>query len=349
MLSKQTLTSPSRVSEAFGKEDDPDFLVEGTPPHAAFFFPEKGVRNDDLMRKVKDRYNVVAVMNRVNHAYEWFRRVSSYYEDEDSTLTLRDTTRLVLMSNPGISPSFLSSVLSPGEHRVASTGLIMTYSNFNGDDSPESEFSKAFDKTVKAFRSLPEFLTKEMLDEFEDGFWGWYDKRQFVPEIDDITRLSMHDYDGDYPDDEQIERLKRAVECEKDIDRRTILALELIKIGHIEGTYLLGDILESGIYTRYLLEAWISWRANTQMDYSPSSFSVIPNNYYDMIRVKCINTILRHCQKEKDNNALCLLENLLEIDLLHRMGSLLGNEALAICANLSYSEFIDPRLLSNKE
>ena len=33
------------------------------------------------------------------------------------------------------------------------------------------------------------------------------------------------------------------------------------------------------------------------------------------------------------------------IDMLHRMGSLLGNEALAICANLSYSEFIDPRLL----
>lgn len=349
MFSKQTLTSPQRVSEAFGKEDDIDFLVEGTSPRDAFFLPEKGIRKDDLMRKVRERYNVVAVMNRVLHAYEWFLRVSPYSDDEDTATTLRDTIRWALMSNPAISPNFLTSVLSPGEHRVASTGLVMAYSRFKGDDSPASELSRAFDRTVEAFRSLPEFATKEMLDEFEKGFWNWYDKRQFVPEIDDITRLSMHDYDGEYPDDEQIERLKRAVECEKDIDRRTILALELVKIGHIEGTYLLGDILESGIYTRYLLEAWISWRANTQMDYSPSSFSVIPNNYYDMIRVKCINTILRHCQKEKDDNALCLLENLLEIDLLHRMGSLLGNEALAICANLANNEFIDPRLLDDEE
>ena len=349
MLSTQTLTSAEHVLASFGKEEDTDFLVEGTPSHAAFFFPEKGGRNNDLMRKIKDRYNVVAVMNRVVHAYEWFQRISSYCDDEDITPTPRDTIRWVLMSMPAISPNYLTSALSPGEHRVASTGLLLSYNNSKGHFGPDSEFSKAFDRTVKAFRNLPEFATEEMLDEFEKGFWSWYDKRQFVPEIDDITRLSMHDYDGEFPEDEQIERLKRAVECEKDIDRRTILALELVKIGHIEGTYLLGDILESGLYTRYLLEAWISWRANTQMDFSPSSFSVIPNNYYDMIRVKCINTILRHCQREKDNNALCLLENLLEIDMLHRMGSLLGNEALAVCANLSYSEFIDPRLLKDKE
>jgi hypothetical protein len=349
MLSRQTLTSVEHVLASFGNEDDTDFLVEGTSSHAAFFFPEKGVRNDDLMRKVKDRYNVVAVMNRVVHAYEWFQRITSYSDDEDITPNQRDTIRWVLMSMPDISPNFLTSVLSPGEHRAAATGLLLSYNSSKGHFGKDSEFSRAFDRAVKAFRNLPEFATEEMLDEFEKGFWNWYDKRQFVPEIDDITRLSMHDYDGEYPDDEQIERLKRAVECEKDIDRRTILALELMKIGHIEGTYLLGDIIESGIYTRYLLEAWISWRANTQMDYSPSSFSVIPNNYYDMIRVKCINTILRHCQKEKDNNALCLLENLLEIDLLHRMASLLGNEALAVCANLSYNEFIDPRLLTDEE
>ena len=345
MLSAQKLTSVEHVLVSFGNEDDTDFLVEGTSPQAAFFFPEKGIRKDNLMLKVKDRYNVIAVMNRVVHAYEWFQRISTYCDEEDLTPTPRDTIRWVLMSMPSVSPGFLTSVLSPGEHRVAATGLLLSYNRSKGQFGSDSEFSRAFDRTVKAFRNLPEFATEEMLDEFEKGFWSWYDKRQFVPEIDEITRLSMYDYDGEFPEDEQIEKLKMAVECEKDIDRRTILALELMKIGHIDGPYLLGDILESGIYTRYLLEAWISWRANTQMDYSPSSFSVIPNNYYDMIRVKCINTILRHCQKETDKKALCLLENLLEIDLLHRMASLLGNEALAICANLSYSEFIDPRLL----
>lgn len=349
MLSPRTLTSFEQVSLSFGSGDDPDFLIEGTPPSAAFFFPEKGVGNDELMHKVRDRYNVVATMNRVNHAYEWFTRISSSSDDEETPVTHKDTVKWVLMSRPDITPSFLTSVLSPGDHRDASTNLLLTYKSFDGDDGPESRLTKAFNWAVKAFKELPVFATEEMLDEFEMGFWDWYDKRQFVPEIDEIIKLHLDGYEGEDPSEEQIGRLKRAVECEKDIDRRTILALELVKFDLEEGSLLLGDILESGLYTRYLTEAWISWRANTQMVFSVSSFSVIPNNYYDMMRVKCMNTILRHCQMENDDYALCLLENLLEIDLLHRMGSLLGNESLATCAALSYNEFIDPRLLEEEK
>lgn len=345
MLSPQSQTSSEQVLMAFGNGDDPGFLIEGIPPYAAFFSPEKGVGEDELMHKVRDRYNVVAVMNRVNHAYEWFKRVASSSEDEEIHTTHNDTVNWVLMSRPDITPGFLTSALSPGDHRVASTNLLLTYNSFDGDDGPESKLTKAFDWTVKAFKELPVFATEEMLDEFKEGFWDWYDKRQFVPEIDEIIKLHLDGYDGEDPSEEQIGRLKRAVECEKDIDRRTILALELVKYDLEEGSLLLGDILESGLYTRYLTEAWISWRANTQMVFSVSSFSVIPNNYYDMMRVKCMNTILRHCQMENDNYALCLLENLLEIDLLHRMGSLFGNESLATCASLSYNEFIHPRLL----
>jgi hypothetical protein len=349
MLSPQTLTSFEHVLNSFGSDDDPEFLYEGTSPHAAFFAPEKGVRDDDLMRKVRDRYNVVAVMNRVNHAYEWFKRISTYSDDEDTTMTYRDTVKWALISRPDVSPSFLTRVLSPGDHRVATTNLLLAYNSFDGDDGPESKLTKAFDWAVKAFKELPAFATKEMLDKFKEGFWDWYDKRRFVPEIDDIIKLHLNGYEGEDPSEEQIARLKRAVECERDIDRRTILALELVKFDLEEGSLLLGDILESGIYTRYLAEAWISWRANTQMVFSASSFSVIPNNYFDMMRVRCMNTILKHCQEEEDDNALCLLENLLEIDLLHRMGSLLGNESLATCAALSYNEFIDQRLLDEDE
>ena len=349
MLSPRKLTSFEQVSRAFGSDNDPEFLYEGTSPREAFFTPGKGVRNDDLMRKVRDRYNVVAAMNRVNHAYEWFKRISTYSEDEETTTTHRDTVMWAFISRPDVSPSFLTRVLSPGEHRVAATILLLAYNSFDGDDGPESKLTKAFDGAVKAFKELPAFATEEMLDEFEEGFWDWYDKRRFVPKIDEIIKLNLNGYEGEDPSEEQIERLKRAVECERDIDRRTILALELVKFDLEEGSLLLGDILESGTYTRYLTEAWISWRANTQMVFSASSFSVIPNNYYDMMRVRCMNTILRHCQEEEDDDALCLLENLLEIDMLHRMGSLLGNESLATCAALSYDEFIDPRLLEKDE
>ena len=349
MLSARKMTSPEAVRQAFRMRDTTEFLTEDTPLEKSFFFPEKGVRNDELVRIVKTRYNLATVVNKVVHAYEWFYRVSSYGEDDETQPSLQDTLRWVAMSQPDISSSFLVSALPDGEARQSAANLLAAYSRFDGDDSPESPFSEVFDKTVEVFRGLSEFATDDMLNEFKEGFWNWYDKRQFVPEIDGIIKLSLSGYKGESPDDEQIERLKEAVLCERDIDRRTILALELAKIGHIEAATILGDILESGIYTRYLLEAWISWRANTQMDHSPSSFSVIANNYYDMMRVKCMNTIIRHCQKEKDDNALCLLENLLDIELLHRMASLMGNESFLTLANLSYSEFIDPRLLEDKE
>lgn len=349
MLSARKLTSPEAVSQAFNMRDTTEFLTESTPLEKSFFFPEKGVRNDELVRIVKERYNLATVVNKVVHAYEWFYRVSSYGEDVETPTTIQDTLRWVAMSQPVISPGFLASALPDDEARQSAANLLAAYSRFDGDDSPESPFSEVFDKTVEVFRGLPEFATEEMLNEFKEGFWSWYDKRQFVPEIDGIIKLSLSGYKGEQPDDEQIERLKEAVLCERDIDRRTILALELAKIGHIEAATILGDILESGIYTRYLLEAWISWRANTQMDHSPSSFSVIANNYYDMMRVKCMNTIVRHCQKEKDDNALCLLENLLDIELLHRMASLMGNESFLTLANLSNGEFIDPRLLNDKD
>ena len=349
MLSARKLTSPEAVRQAFNMRDTIQFLTEDTPLEKSFFFPEKGVKNDDLVRIVKTRYNLATVVNKVVHAYEWFYRVSSYGEDDETQPSMQDTLRWVAKSQPVLSSDFLASAIPAGEARESAANLLAAYTRFDGDDSPESPFSKVFYETVEVFRGLPEFATEEMLSEFKKGFWAWYDKRQFVPEIDGIIKLSLSGYKGEQPDDYQIERLKEAVLCERDIDRRTILALELAKIGHIEAATILGDILESGIYTRYLLEAWISWRANTQMDHSPSSFSVIANNYYDMMRVKCMNTIVRHCQKEKDDNALCLLENLLDIELLHRMASLMGNESFLTLANLSYSEFIDPRLLNDKD
>ena len=184
---------------------------------------------------------------------------------------------------------------------------------------------------------------------FNDSFWDWYDKEQFVPGINSIIRMNMHDYKGDGLTDDQVASLTRVVKCEKDIDRRTILALELAKFDELEGAVLLGDILESGLYTRYLLEAWLSWRACVQMFHSPSSFSVIANNYYDRGRVKCLNTFLRHCQQEEDVQAQCMMENMIMCEIIHRMASIAGNESFATRMNLSYDMFIHPRLLEGKE
>ena len=84
------------------------------------------------------------------------------------------------------------------------------------------------------------------------------------------------------------------------------------------------------------------------MFYSPSSFSVIPNNYYDQLRVKCLNTMLRHCQ-EDDIRTKCLMENMILCEIIHRMASIAGNECFATRMHLSYEMFIHPRLRESKE
>ena len=159
----------------------------------------------------------------------------------------------------------------------------------------------------------------------------------------------MYEYEGAKPSDGQLENLKRAIEAETDIDRRTILALEYVKFNPWDGIPLLGEILESRIYTKYLLEAWISWRANVQMEHGLSSFSVIGNNYYDKVRCICLDTMVRHCLQSEDRNAECLIENLIFCEIVHRMGSLAGNSSFNTCAMLSYNMFIHPRLLPEEE
>ena len=151
------------------------------------------------------------------------------------------------------------------------------------------------------------------------------------------------------PTDEQLENLRRSIEAEKDIDRRTILALEYVKYDRWDGLPLLGEILESRIYTKYLLEAWISWRAHTQLYHSPSSFGVIANNYYDKLRSLCLDTMVRHCIQTDDKNAECLIENLIFCEIIHRMGSLAGNSSMNICAMLAFNMFIHPRLIPQEE
>lgn len=99
---------------------------------------------------------------------------------------------------------------------------------------------------------------------------------------------------------------------EPDIDKRAALALEYVQWRETEGLEMLGDIMESGIYTKYLLEIWYTWRAICQsFSFSTSSSGFIPNRYYSKMKVRCANTILRHIQETDDLMAKCLLDELL--------------------------------------
>lgn len=344
-LCKAVLTSEEGMESAFPDSTD-SFFEEPTPETEAFYFPSADIKDEPLVREVRLRYNYVALFNRVIHSYEWFQRMSTEVDEEDESITKKDTLEWIRSARPALSQAFINSTLLDAGAQAHAAKLMRAYDRFDGDDNENSPFSRE----IAAYTGALEEVSEEEVVRFEKGFWEWYDKKAAVPEIDTLVRMNMKDYEGAEPSEGQLTNMRRAIEAETDIDRRTILALEYVKFDPWNGVLLLGEILESGIYTKYLLEAWISWRANCQMNHSPSSFSVIANNYYDKVRVICLDTMLRHCLLEEDKNAEMLIENLLFCEIIHRMGSIYGNSSLATLANLSYGgEFIHPRLLEENE
>ena len=343
-LCEAMLTSLDGMESAFPDYTE-DFFKETTPDKEAFYYPGVDIRSERLARTVQLRYNYAALFNRVIHSYEWFQRMSTGVDEEESPTTRKDTLEWIRTVRPKISGYVIRTALPDARAQDRAEGFLKAYDRFDGDDSEDSPFSKAVARYRDALDELPELVSEEETDRFEERFWEWYDKRNVVPEIDTLVLMNMSDYEGAKPTDEQLENFKRAVEAESDIDRRAILALEFVKFNAWDGIALLGEIIESRIYTKYLLEVWISWRANLQMLHSPSSFSVIANNYYDKVRCICLDTMVRHCLQEEDKDAECLIENLIFCEIIHRMGSLAGNSSFNDCAMLSYGMFIHPRLL----
>lgn len=65
-----------------------------------------------------------------------------------------------------------------------------------------------------------------------------------------------------------------------------------------------------------------------------------------MLRVKCIDTVLRHCLATDDSMAMCMLEVLISYHILTRMAVISGNESMLTRMHLAYDTYIHPRLLT---
>ncbi len=346
-LCEQKLTSEDHLSTLhfdYGEDSDRDYHYdkESTPVHDIFFWPEPDIKPTPEVKIVRSRYNYLAINNHVWHAYELFERKAS-----DLVLkTRKDSIRVVKEDRLDVSPSLLLEAFPDSVERNRVSAFLNAYAEFDGtNDSP---FWEAKNEFYNHLGELDSLTPKELLDDFAEHFWEWYDKRKYVPELDSIAVIYLTN-NKDVVTDENIAHLKRSIEGEKDINRRTILALELMRLDRSsipEATLYLGEILESGIYTKYIVEAWVAWRACVQSDYfAPSSFSLIPNRYYDRIRVKCLNTILRHMQKKKDKYDPCLLVNLMACEPLHRMYFIGGNESTVVIYKMAEETFIQPSAL----
>ena len=351
-LCDQVLTSAEALDKNITDSTMQSYDRETTSLEEVFLYPDADLKDFDQAGQYCRRYNIAAVMNHVIQSDELFCRKSSerwmdVLEDSTGVFTKADTLAIIKEDIIPIPEDLLETVLPDPNDRLAANTFLKAYEDFDGNDEEGSPFDQAFISYSDYFDSLPQPYSEDLLDEFNQTYWDWLDKAQFVDEIDRIQRLRLK---GDVSlSEKQLDHFRKVVESEKDIDRRTILALEYAKWDESHGLVLLGETLESGQYTRYLLEAWITWRSLVQMYYfGPSSFTVIPNNFYDMMRVKCMNTILRHMKDGQDRFDACLLDSMIMTQILHRQGSIAGNESMTILAELQSGMFVHPRVLEQE-
>lgn len=339
-LCRQTLTSLEAVRN-LTLPPDSIYNMERTSHAYAYFRPEKNIIYTSEVRKIELFYNMIAVLNREIHSYELNGREFSAKE----LSTKQDTLDIIAGNIYRPKDSFISSVIKSSRAAIAASNFLRKCAEYDGDDTENSEFNTAFTQykaTITQYQYMP---TDKECDDFKNNFWDWYDKNRYIEGIDKLIKVSCSKKGVSISENQDI-HFRNVILAEKDIDRRAILALEYSKFNAAEGSLLLGEIIESGIYTRYILEVWIAWRAYTQIEFiSPSSFAVIANNYYDRLRVKCMNTIIRHMQSPKaDRYDKLLLCNLIACEVVHRQGSLFGNSAFATAANLQSEMFVDPRI-----
>ncbi|MBQ9310550.1 MAG: hypothetical protein IJ222_06765 [Bacteroidales bacterium] len=347
MISRQHLTSCDGFDHAFGYDKDFEgYYEEATKPEETFYFPapELRAKNPSLVAAVQQSWNYASVYNRVIHAYELFKRASTDFDSEEEKEQF-DTLAFLKKYALRFSDQFLTRAFPNADTRKEIKKLLAAFMDFDGNDSENAPITKALKHYSDYYNTLPRAAGKEVIDHFEKDFWPWYDKAQFIPEVDSLITMHLKGTKRRSLSDEEYDYFNKIVASNTDIDKRAILALELARFDCCDGALFLGDIIESRQYTRYLLECWISWRASAQATHSPSSMTIIPNNYFDKVRVICIDTMLRHAIEHNDTNALCLLQNLIVCQVLHRQAAISGNESMVIRMNLDYNWFIHPRLL----
>ncbi|MCF0174044.1 MAG: hypothetical protein HUJ95_01770 [Bacteroidales bacterium] len=286
-----------------------------------FFSPEKDVKITHEMNDLIRVYNLNSLRNCMIDRYERFYRYFSFEEIGESEQDTLDCISRLWQPLPAFS---IKKVFPNPSDRKEVENLVTLYRNYEGNDSL---FFEGIDRYDEYINTIPSILSESCIKELVEGFGKWYDKKNFVPEIDSLQNMKI-------TDSLMLDSLRQVVEREKDIDRRAILALEYRSLEHFSirwmsiSPVMLGEIIESGLYTRYLYEVWEDWRAVTQMEwFGFSSWSCIPNNYYDILRVKCMNTLLRQYNKTKDKQIALQLMWFAEGSIVGRFYGGYGNEA----------------------
>ena len=314
-------------------------ILESRFADEIFLDLDEDIRKDDFALSVKDWFDKTAFIYYCSSLYELRARYDrNNYSFDTTAVETPGSTMLTGEMRPSM--SVLQKVFPDKRVRDAASALLnMLYKTPDFND-----VSKRLGELVDAYKSaafasgMP--IDTARLRQAYTNEKSYYDKSAFVPDIKRFRDARV------YFDSAAVQIKDPAVEIEVrmkapiDFDTKCVYAIELSHVLPVDCVDTLGAIIESKIYSRYLLEVWENWRAEAQFGwFGCSNDSVIPNAYYFKVRNICANTMLRHIQKHpEDNDAYLRLFRLLYCEPIHR-GGLFGNGVAAISYHLRSAEY----------
>lgn len=300
---------------------------------------DEDIRKDDFSLSVKDWFDRTAFLYYCGSIYE----IRSRYDRNTHTLDSTDVdTSGTTMLSTEMRPSMdvLRKVFPDRRIRNAASAILnVLYKNPDFTD-----VSKCLEKLVGAYKSAA-FASEMPIDTAKIGLAfvnedAYYDKSSFVPDIKRFRDARAYRDSAAVQIKDPVGEIVARLDDRMDFDTKCIYAIELSHVLMIDCVDILGAVIESKEYSRYLLEVWENWRAKVQFGwFGCSNDSVIPNAYYFKIRNICANTMLRHIQEHpEDYDALLRLFRLLYCGSITRDG-LFGNSVAGILYHLSGAEY----------
>lgn len=297
-----------------------------------------GDTNMPLKGSFAERWNRNTFLRRFVNAEEIFERENSNFGDSLTTETVRG--KMPMLRNE------FQLAFNNSEARGEARQLVKLLTTIDYTPEQNARMAERFQELANLPFDTPEYVTNDDINIIKNDFWTLYEKKTFVTDILDIQKVRA---DEDTPADKLIalgNELKYRYVKEADFDTRCILALEIGCCNDPDAIDYLGELIEDGRYSKYLLEVWISWRLRVQdAVFGISTYSEIPDNLYDRARLIVAQRFLQHLEAKPDDTlAKVLLLNLSCIDNLHRAGGIYGNEALEASSYLRQRCFLPPEL-----
>lgn len=311
-------------------------ILESRFADEIFLDLDEDVRKDDFALSVKDWFDRTAFLYYCSSLYELRVRYDrNNYSFDTTAVETPGSTMLTGEMRPSM--SVLQKVFPDKRVRDAASALLnMLYKtpDFNDVSKRLGELVDTYKSA--AFASGMPIDTVKISKAFanEDAY---YDKSAFVPDIKRFRDARAYFDSAAVQIKDPVGEIEARMKAPMDFDTKCVYAIELSHVLAVGCIDTLGAIIESKIYSRYLLEVWENWRAEAQFGwFGCSNDSVIPNAYYFKVRNICANTMIRHIQKHpEDNDAYLRLFRLLYCEPIHRGGPM-GNELITILYQLRH-------------